>query len=166
MAKVPYAVVWTDMFPTVHQAAQLEELVESTYYTYCWALDGLASGRWDITEENFTEVYNGVMRKDWFDSRPNKLCPIVMMKYVHREACHNWLDNGKDPSMVPAQKAAHANCFYMPASGHPIQEDHIYVSSVGLVRIAPCELPGRMYVIIGHKLDDGHWKAEIRTAPG
>lgn len=163
MAKVPYTTVWTDMYPTAHQSAQMNELAASTYDTYCWTLDGLAAGRWDVNNENFTEVYNGSIRQAWHDARPDTLCPIVMMKYVHREACHNWIDNGKDPSLVPAQKAAHANLFYMPASGHFIKDGHVGISAVGRVRVAPCELPGRMYVIIGHKIDD-HWKAEIRTA--
>ena len=165
MAKVPYVTVWTDMFPTVHQAAQLDELIASTYYTYCWTMDGLAAGRWDVNDENFTEVYNVQIRRDWYDARPDTLCPIVMMKYVHREACHNWIDNGKNPALLPQQKEAHSNLFYMPASGHKIKHGHIAISSVGLIRIASCELPGRMYVIIGHKLHS-QWKAEIWTSSG
>ena len=166
MAKVPYAVTCTAFLPTRHQAALMSELADSTYYTYCRALDGLIAGRWDITEDNFTDIYNNDMRRDWYDHRPQELCPIVMMKYVHREACHNWLDNGKDPSLSLKLKAAHKNLFYMPASGHSIRSNNtLAIAGVGLVHIEPVTLPGRMYVIIGHRQKD-KWVAEIRSALG
>lgn len=164
MAKVPYTVTWTEFFPTLQQSVLMAEIVQSTYWTYCWVMDGLAAGKWDIDEENMLDVMNTSIRTDWINNRPQGLCPMVMMKYLHREACHNWLDCGKDVAMLPRLKEQHKERFFMPASGHHIEGDGVlYVSAVGYIHVTPVALPGRMYLIIGHQ-DDAKWKAEIRTA--
>ena len=164
MAKVASTVTRTLMHPTKQQAMLLDELVQSTYQTYCFVLDGLEAKRWKINDSNMLKVVDTDIRKDWIDNRPQGLCPMVMMKYVHREACHNWLDTLWSRRLFLQLKEQHADRFYMPASGHKIEKGStLYIAGVGYVLVDPVELPGRMHLIIGHK-EDNKWFAEIRTA--
>lgn len=163
MAKVVQATLFARMYPGLRQAEQLNELVNSTEFTYNWTIDRLAARKYIVTEDNLYQAIDERIRRDWNNVKPAGLCPMCMMRYTIREACHNWLDNGKDKELVPMLKLLHADLFYEPASGHPIKDDRIRIQGVGRVRMDPVELPGRLHLLIGHKKSDG-WLAELRTA--
>ena len=163
MAKVPQATLFTPMHPGIRQTQKLEELIESTGFTYNWTIDRLAARKYIVTEDNMYDAIDNRIRKDWNNVKPEGLCPMCMMRYTIREACHNWLDNGRDKSLLPMLKLMHTDLFYEPASGHLIKNDSIWVQGIGYIRMDPVELPGRLHLLIGHKKADG-WVAELRTA--
>jgi len=164
MAKTEQVTLTVDMHPLPSQYPLLDELIDATGFTYNWTLDKLVARKYVITEENMYRSIDERIRPAWSKVKPEGLCPMCMMRYTIREACHNWLDHGMDKELVPLLKLMHADRFYVPASGHLITEHGVHVQGVGRVPLDPVELPGRLHLVIGHKTLDG-WKAELRTAP-
>lgn len=163
MAKVAQATLFAKLYPGTMQAEKFDELAQATEFTYSWTLERLAAKKYIITEDTLYRAIDERIRRDWNNIKPVGLCPMCMMRYTIREACHNWLDNGKDKELVPMLKLAHTDLFYVPASGHLILDNTIHIQGVGRVRMEPVELPGRLHLMIGHKKANG-WLAELRTA--
>ena len=91
--KVEQDTYWSDMHPTQLQEARMQELLDACYETYCWTVDNLANGVYKITQETLYDTIDKVMKPDWIEQRPQKVCPWTTMRYMIREACNNWLDN-------------------------------------------------------------------------
>ncbi len=160
-------VYFTYMYPTDLQKARMNELTDACYHAYCWALQGLAEGRYKITKDNLYDVIDKQMKPDWIDSRPKCVCPWTTMRYMIREACNNWLD---DPVIVIQArdyfmeylKQKHKDRLYIPHSGMPLT-DTVQIERVCRVRIDPVEIPTRVHLVIAHR-DGDKWRAEIRAA--
>lgn len=163
MAKTPC--VWTtaQLFPTPRQAQLLEELVQSSDYTYNWVMDQLVSRHYIFNEDKLIEYAAYRIKPDWIDHRPETLCPLTMMSWLIREACHNWIDGGKSKAQAVRDRARHRGRFYMPASGHKVS-DTVSISNIGHIKIEPVKLPGRLYVIEGYK-KGSKWFVDLRSAP-
>lgn len=165
--KVEQDIYWTDMHPTMLQETRMLEIKDACFYSYCWALDGLASNRYKITPENLYDVIDKQMKQDWIDERPNKVCPWTTMRYMIREACNNWLDEAvmaeKDPeALVDYLKKKHENLLYVPYSGMKL-DGAVQIERVCRIPIDDVKIPTRIHLVIAHKEPDG-WRAEIRAA--
>ena len=144
MAKTEQATIVLQMRPNHRQIPLLQELVDSTGFTYNWTIDRLAARKYIVTEENMYQAIDERIRPDWNEIKPEGLCPMCMMRYTIREACHNWLDHKKDKELIPWLKLMHADRFYVPASGHLINEYGETMPLKRQWRIVPLPTPMRM----------------------
>ena len=163
--KVEQDTYWSDAYPTELQEARMNELTDACYYSYCWAIDALAAGKYDINEENLYDVLDHQMKPDWIESRPAKVSPWTTMRYIIREACHNWLDNLEyqhKEVLVPYLKQKHENRLYVPHTRMHIT-DTMQIERVCRIKIDPVDIPTAIHLVILHRAD-GKWRAEIRTA--
>lgn len=165
--KVEQDVYWSDAHPTELQEARMNEITDACYETYCWAIDALAAGKYDINEATLYDVLDHQMKPDWIESRPKKVCPWTTMRYTIRDACHNWLDETvlreKDPNyLVEYLKQKHKNCLYVPHTRMKIT-DTVQIERVCRIKIDPVEIPTAIHLVIIHR-DGTRWRAEIRAA--
>ena len=163
--KVLQNIYWSDMHPNQSQEARMLDMKDACYSAYCFALDGILSGKYSITQDNMYFVIDNYMKPDWIDERPPKICPMTIIRYVIREACNNWLDeeDTKDKEYLCAYlKQKHENKIFIPHSGVK-STNSVQIERVGRVAIDPVDIPTRIHLVIAH-YDDGKWRAEIRAA--
>lgn len=155
------------MYPNQSQEARMLEIMHACYETYCWTIDGLLSGRYQITPETLYDVIDKQMKPDWIDQRPKKICPWTTMRYMIREACNNWLDQIDFPdkeAMATGLKAEHFNKLYIPYSGMKLLNDTVQIERVCRVKIDHVEIPTRLYLVIAYPGAKHTWWANIRAA--
>ena len=164
--KVEQDIYWSTAHPTKLQESRMNELTDACHYSYCWAIDALEAGKYDINEENLYDVLDHQMKPAWIESRPAKVCPWTTMRYVIRMACHNWLDelaSCKDKAFLAEYlKQKHANCLYVPHTRMHIT-DTVQIERVCRVKIDPVKIPTAIHLVVMHR-EDGKWRAEIRAA--
>lgn len=160
-------IYWTAMHPNQSQEARMKEIMDSCYAAYCFAIDGLLSGKYVVTEETLYDVIDKQMKSDWIDVRPPKAGPWTTMRYMIRMACHNWMDEVacKDREYLAAYlKHKHENQIYIPHSGMPLK-DSVQIERVCRVPIDPIDIPTRIHLVVAHwDPIKQEWRAEVRAA--
>jgi len=160
-------VYWSELHPNKSQEARMLDIADVCHTAYCWTIDNLISGHFEITEDNMFDVIDKQMKSEWIDVRPDKICPWTTVRYVIRKACHDWLDEPilrhKDSAWLAAGlKENHEKCIYVPYSGMKAK-DSVQVERVCRVPMDTVDIPTRIHVIIIHH-ERGKWTAEIRAA--
>ena len=164
MAKVEQDIYWTELHPSALQDIKMRDMVKATEYTYNFAIEGLASNKYKLTEDNIFDVLHDQILADWIDQRPDTdMCPKTMMAYVARDACNNWLDNRIEKLSVEELKDRHKNKLYIPYSGMSIANNSVQIMKIMRVPIDPIYVPTRIHLIIAH-MEPDKWRCEIRAA--
>lgn len=160
-------IYWSELHPNKSQEARMFEIADVCHTAYCWTIDNLISGHFDITEDNMFDVIDKQMKPEWIDVRPDKLCPWTIARYVIRKACHDWLDcevlRKKNAGWLAAGLKEHYDKhIYVPYSGMKA-EDSVQIEKVCRVPMDHMDIPTRIHVIVV-RYERGKWTAEIRAA--